>query len=147
VHEAAHFILGRALKRGLLRVERLGRGYTWFDAGTHESLLQAAEFVRTIHRRQGLQVNCPEEIAYRLGYIDAEQVLRLAEPLKATEYGRYLVQTVEGGGAAGLARRKALQRASEVRAPVQAKRVTAVPPRKATEQRSSASRRGPFFSI
>jgi glucose-1-phosphate thymidylyltransferase len=82
------------LERGQLRVERLGRGYAWFDAGTHESLLQAAEFVRTIYR-QGFQVNCPEEIAYRLGHIDADQVLRLAEPLKATEYGRYLVQMVK----------------------------------------------------
>jgi glucose-1-phosphate thymidylyltransferase len=83
------------LERGLLRVERMGRGYAWFDVGgTHDSLLQAAEFVRTIQQRQGFQINCPEEIAYRLGYIDAEQVLRLAEPLKKTEYGQYLVQVV-----------------------------------------------------
>jgi glucose-1-phosphate thymidylyltransferase len=88
----------RYLERNQLRVERLGRGYAWFDAGTHDSLLQAAEFVRTIDRRQGFQVNCPEEIAYRLGYIDADQVLRLAEPLKKTEYGRYLFQVVEEGG-------------------------------------------------
>jgi glucose-1-phosphate thymidylyltransferase len=88
----------RYLERGCLRVERLGRGYAWFDAGTHDSLLQAAEFVRTIDRRQGFQVNCPEEIAYRLGYIDAEQLLRLAEPLRKTAYGRYLVQVVEEVG-------------------------------------------------
>ena len=88
----------RYLERGRLRAERLGRGYAWFDAGTHDSLLQAAEFVRTIHQRQGFQVNCPEEIAYRLGYIDAEQVLRLAEPLKKTEYGRYLIDVVHETG-------------------------------------------------
>jgi glucose-1-phosphate thymidylyltransferase len=76
-------------------VERLGRGCAWFDAGTHESVLQAVEFVRATQQHQGLQVNCPEEIAYRLGHIDAEQVLRLAEPLKKSEYGRYLVQMVK----------------------------------------------------
>ena len=86
------------LERGLLRVERMGRGYAWFDAGTHDSLLQAAEFVRTIQERQGFQVACPEEIAYRLGYIGAEQLLRLAEPMKKTEYGKYLVQVVEETG-------------------------------------------------
>jgi glucose-1-phosphate thymidylyltransferase len=81
----------RYLEQGQLRVERMGRGYAWFDAGTHDSLLQAAEFVRTIEQRQGLQVACPEELAYRLGYIDAEQVRRLAEPLTKTEYGQYLL--------------------------------------------------------
>jgi glucose-1-phosphate thymidylyltransferase len=84
----------RYLDENLLRVERMGRGYAWFDAGTHDSLLQAAEFVRTIEQRQGFQIACPEELAYRLGYIDAEQVLRLAEPLKKTEYGQYLLQVV-----------------------------------------------------
>jgi glucose-1-phosphate thymidylyltransferase len=82
----------RYLERGALHVERLGRGYAWFDAGTHESLMQAAEFVRTMQLRQGLQVACPEEIAYRLGYIDAEQLARLAEPLAKTAYGHYLRQ-------------------------------------------------------
>jgi glucose-1-phosphate thymidylyltransferase len=86
------------LERGLLRVERMGRGYAWFDAGTHESLLQAAEFVRTIQQRQGFQVACPEELAYRLGYIDEEQVLRLAAPLKKTDYGQYLLQVLEEKG-------------------------------------------------
>ncbi len=71
----------RYLDEGGLRVERMGRGYAWFDAGTHDSLLQAAEFVRTIQERQGLQIACPEEIAYRLGYIDAAQLQRLAAPL------------------------------------------------------------------
>lgn len=88
----------RYLERGQLRVERMGRGYAWFDAGTHESLLHAAEFVRTIQQRQGFQVACPEEIAYRLGYVDAEQLQRLAEPLKKTEYGEYLLQVVEEAG-------------------------------------------------
>lgn len=78
------------LERGRLHVERMGRGYAWFDAGTHESLIQAGEFVRTMQQRQGLQLACPEEIAYRLGYIDGEQVARLAEPLAKTAYGQYL---------------------------------------------------------
>ena len=86
------------LRLGALHVERMGRGYAWFDAGTHESLMQAAEFVRTMQQRQGLQVACPEEIAYRLGYIDTEQVCRLAEPLTKTEYGRYLRQIVKEQG-------------------------------------------------
>ena len=88
----------RYLEQGSLRVERLGRGYAWFDAGTHESLLQASEFVHTIQHRQGFQIACPEEIAYRLGYIDAEQVLRLAGPLRNSPYGEYLVQAVEEHG-------------------------------------------------
>ncbi|MBP2316559.1 glucose-1-phosphate thymidylyltransferase RfbA [Azospirillum soli] len=79
------------LERGLLDVEQMGRGYGWFDTGTHDSLLEAAEFVRTIQHRQGLQIACPEEIAYLSGWIDAEQVARLAEPLKKNDYGRYLL--------------------------------------------------------
>ena len=86
------------LDQGDLRVERMGRGYAWFDAGTHESLLQAAEFVRTIQQRQGFQIACPEEIAYRLGYVGAEQLQALAEPLLKTEYGQYLVQVIEEQG-------------------------------------------------
>ncbi len=88
----------RYLEQGDLRVERMGRGYAWFDAGTHDSLLQAAEFVRTIQERQGLQIACPEEIAYRLGYIDAPQLRRLAGPLEKTEYGRYLLRITEEQG-------------------------------------------------
>jgi glucose-1-phosphate thymidylyltransferase len=88
----------RYLDQGQLRVERMGRGYAWFDAGTHDSLLQASEFVRTIQERQGLQIACPEEIAYRLGYIDAGQVQRLAEPLLKTEYGKYLLHVLEESG-------------------------------------------------
>ncbi|MFD1628160.1 glucose-1-phosphate thymidylyltransferase RfbA [Azospirillum griseum] len=79
------------LELGKLSVEQMGRGYGWFDTGTHDSLLEAAEFVRTIQHRQGLQISCPEEIAYTAGWIDAEQVRRLAEPLKKNEYGRYLL--------------------------------------------------------
>lgn len=67
-----------------LRVERLDRGYAWLDTGTHESLLQASHFVYTVEQRQGLKVSCPEEIAYRMGFIDAEQLRRLADPLTKT---------------------------------------------------------------
>jgi glucose-1-phosphate thymidylyltransferase len=83
------------LKRGQLRVEILGRGMAWLDTGTHESLKQAADFVKTIEERQDLKICCPEEIAYRMGYIDAEQVIRLAEPLKKNSYGQYLLELVE----------------------------------------------------
>ena len=78
-----------------LRVERLRRGYAWLDTGTHESLLSAATFVQTIQARQGLKISCIEEIAYRMGYIDAEQVLRLAEPLAKNEYGVYLKRLIK----------------------------------------------------
>ena len=80
------------LERGTLKVEKMRRGYAWLDTGTHESLLDAAAFVRTIQARQGLKIACIEEIAYRMGYIDAEQVLRLAQPLAKNEYGKYLQQ-------------------------------------------------------
>jgi glucose-1-phosphate thymidylyltransferase len=83
------------LKLGELKVERLGRGTAWLDTGTHESLLQAGHFIETIEQRQGLKIACPEEIAYRMGYIDAEQVERLAEPLEQTGYGRYLRQLLQ----------------------------------------------------
>jgi glucose-1-phosphate thymidylyltransferase len=83
------------LKRGQLRVEILGRGMAWLDTGTHESLKQAADFVKTIEERQDLKICCPEEIAYRMGYIDAEQVIRLAEPLKKNSYGQYLLDLVK----------------------------------------------------
>ncbi|MGH1480034.1 MAG: glucose-1-phosphate thymidylyltransferase RfbA [Geminicoccales bacterium] len=86
------------LELGDLHVERLGRGYAWFDAGTHDSLLQAGEFVRTIQQRQGFQIACLEEIAYRLGYINDEALRRLAEPLLKTEYGQYLLKVPEEQG-------------------------------------------------
>jgi glucose-1-phosphate thymidylyltransferase len=83
------------LELGELEVERLGRGTAWLDTGTHESLLQASLFIETIEQRQGLKIACPEEIAYRMGYIDADQVERLAEPLGKTGYGRYLHQLIQ----------------------------------------------------
>lgn len=80
----------RYLAQGRLHVERLGRGFAWLDTGTHDALLEAANFVKTVQQRQGLQICCPEEIAFRKGWIDREQLLRLAHPLKKTDYGRYL---------------------------------------------------------
>jgi glucose-1-phosphate thymidylyltransferase len=80
------------LGRGELRVEVLGRGFAWLDTGTHESLLEASTFIETIEKRQGLKVACIEEIAYRLGYIDAGQLRRLAEPLEKNGYGQYLLR-------------------------------------------------------
>ncbi len=85
------------LRDGSLHLERLGRGYAWLDTGTHESLQQASSFIETIETRQGLKVACPEEIAFQQGWIDAEQVLRLAEPLKNSGYGEYLVDLVARG--------------------------------------------------
>ncbi len=82
------------LKRGRLRVELLGRGAAWLDAGTHESLLQAATYIETLELRQGLKIGCPEEIAYRKGYIDAEQLERLAHPMLKNSYGQYLLELV-----------------------------------------------------
>jgi glucose-1-phosphate thymidylyltransferase len=83
------------LSRGELYVEKLGRGYAWLDTGTHDSLLEAAEFVRTVEARQGLKIACVEEVALRMGYIDAEQVLALARKFKNSPYGRYLVRVTE----------------------------------------------------
>lgn len=80
------------LASGQLHVELMGRGIAWLDTGTHESLLDAGQFIATIEKRQGLKVACPEEIAYRRGYIDALQLERLAEPLKNNAYGKYLLQ-------------------------------------------------------
>ena len=85
------------LQQGQLRVEKLGRGYAWLDTGTHETLLQAAKFIETIEQRQGLKISCPEEIAYRMGFISAEQVVKLAEPLKKNGYGQYLLNLVRDG--------------------------------------------------
>ncbi len=87
----------RYLDEGALRVEKLGRGYAWLDTGTHESLLQAADFIATIESRQGLKVACPEEIAFSQGWIDAGQVRALAQPLSKNAYGQYLLQLAERG--------------------------------------------------
>jgi glucose-1-phosphate thymidylyltransferase len=84
------------LELGLLKVEFLGRGAAWLDTGTHESLLQAATFIEAIETRQGLKVYCPEEIAFRSGYIDAGQLERLARPLAKTGYGAYLLEIARG---------------------------------------------------
>jgi glucose-1-phosphate thymidylyltransferase len=83
--------------RGQLHLERLGRGVAWLDTGTHDSLLQAAQFIQTIQARQGLMVACPEELSYRKGWIDGDHLRRLAEPLCKTNYGQYLLQLLEMG--------------------------------------------------
>ena len=84
------------LQREQLYVEKIGRGVAWLDTGTHESMMQASGFIEVIEQRQGLKVACIEEIAYRMGYIDAEQVLRLAHPLEKNNYGQYLVEIING---------------------------------------------------
>ena len=83
------------LRRGQLHVELLGRGMAWLDTGTHESLLEAAQFVSIVQKRQGLYISCVEEIAYRRKYISKEQLKQLAEPLKKTEYGKYLLKMAD----------------------------------------------------
>ena len=83
------------LDREQLDVELLGRGYAWLDTGTHSSLLEASQYVETMQRMQNQQISCPEEIAYRMGYIDKDHLLRLAEPLKKSEYGQYLIRLAE----------------------------------------------------
>ena len=84
------------LRRGTLRVETLGRGFAWLDTGNHDSLLDAADFVAAFQKRQGLYISCIEEIAYNRGFIDKEQLLKLAEPLMKTNYGQYLKEVAEG---------------------------------------------------
>ena len=83
------------LSRGMLDVQTMRRGYAWLDTGTHESMLEASQFIATIETRQGLKVSCPEEIAYRLGYIDAAQLERLATPLLKNTYGQYLLNLLK----------------------------------------------------
>jgi len=87
------------LERGALQVEVLGRGMAWLDTGTHESLLQASTFIQAIEQRQGLKVACPEEVAYKMGYIGAEDVLRIAGTMNKNEYGEYLRRLIEEEGA------------------------------------------------
>lgn len=83
------------LERGDLSVAIMGRGYAWLDTGTHESLIEAGKFIQTLEARQGLKVSCPEEIAFRKGFIDAAQIRRLAKPLIKNDYGKYLMKMVK----------------------------------------------------
>jgi glucose-1-phosphate thymidylyltransferase len=83
------------LEKGKLDVNLMGRGYAWLDTGTHESLLEASNFIEVIERRQGLKIACLEEIAFEMGYISEEKLLKLAEPLKKNQYGQYLLQIVK----------------------------------------------------
>ena len=85
------------LEQGTLHLELLGRGSAWLDTGTHDSLIQAANFIQTIQQRQGLQVACPEEVAFSKGWIDEAALLALAEPLKKTGYGQYLIELIRRG--------------------------------------------------
>lgn len=85
------------LSRGALDVKKLARGMAWLDTGTHDSLLEAAHFVQTLEKRQGLKVGCPEEVAWRMGWIDDAQVVRLAESLEKSGYGNYLLEVLESG--------------------------------------------------
>jgi glucose-1-phosphate thymidylyltransferase len=80
------------LEEGTLKVKILGRGIAWLDAGTHESLLQASVFVQTVEERQGLMVSCPEEIAYRMGFIDKKQLMHLGQEINKNQYGDYLIK-------------------------------------------------------
>ncbi len=84
------------LRRGMLRLETLGRGFAWLDTGNHDALLDAADFVAAFQKRQGLYISCIEEIAYKRGFIDREQLIRLAQPLLKTAYGQYLMDIAEG---------------------------------------------------
>ena len=83
------------MKKGKLKVEKLGRGMTWFDTGTHDALIETASFVQTIQKRQGLQICCPEEIAYKKGWINSEQLLELSQKFMKTDYGKYLKDLAE----------------------------------------------------
>ena len=83
------------LDQGDLKVELMGRGYAWLDTGTHESLLEASNYIQTIENRQGLKVACIEEIAFEMGYISKEKLIELAQPLKKNQYGQYLIRRAE----------------------------------------------------
>lgn len=85
------------LERGELHVEKMGRGFAWLDTGTHDSLHEASSFIRTIEHRQGLKIACPEEVAFKLGWIDAEAVNRIGQSMNNTEYGRYLIELAQAG--------------------------------------------------
>ena len=83
------------MQQGKLSVAMMGRGFAWLDTGTHQSLIEASNFIQTIEQRQGLKVACPEEIAYRSGFIDKNQVEKLAEPLAKNSYGQYLLKMIK----------------------------------------------------
>jgi len=83
------------LEKNALTAEFMGRGYAWLDTGSHDSLLQAGQFISTLENRQGLKICCPEEVSYRAGWISSEQLLKIAEPLMKTNYGRYLKNLTE----------------------------------------------------
>ena len=83
------------LNKDMLQVELMGRGFAWLDTGTHESLIEASNFIETLQKRTGLMVSCPEEIAYKRGFISAEQVAVLANPLAKNDYGKYLQKLVK----------------------------------------------------
>ena len=87
----------RFLERGKLKMELMGRGFAWLDTGTHESLLEASNFIQTIEKRQGLKVSCIEEIAFEMGYIDAGKLVQLAQPLKKNSYGAYMLRRAREG--------------------------------------------------
>ena len=84
------------LEEGLLNVQVFGRGYTWLDTGTHDSLIEAANFVQIMQKRQGLMISCLEEIAWRLGWISTDHLKKLAGPLVKSEYGKYLIKQIRG---------------------------------------------------
>ena len=88
-------LIEQYLQEGTLRVELMGRGFAWLDTGTHDSLIEAGEFVRTIEKRQGLKAGCPEEIAFRQGFITADRLRELAQPMLKTEYGKHLLRMAE----------------------------------------------------
>jgi glucose-1-phosphate thymidylyltransferase len=85
------------MERGQLDVEVMGRGIAWLDTGTHASMLEASQFIETVEKRQGLKIACPEEIAFRKGFVDGAQLERLAEPMRKNEYGRYLLEILQEG--------------------------------------------------
>jgi glucose-1-phosphate thymidylyltransferase len=94
-------LLGQYLAEGLLSVQLMGRGFAWLDTGTHDSLIEAGEFVRVIEKRQGLKIGCPEEVAFRMGFIDAARLEALAGPLLKTGYGQYLARLARSGAGPG----------------------------------------------
>jgi len=88
-------VIEHYLDQGALQVQIMGRGTAWLDTGTHDSLLNAAQFIETIEKRQGLKVNCPEEVAYRAGFISESQLRELAKPLRKSGYGEYLINLID----------------------------------------------------